>query len=90
MNILDMESKEWEVGFRYWPQRNCKTYVLDRLIDFMASRKLQAGDIGNFYYICDKFALFTNMYIIIHRGGKILKRMIIIGIVYQHFLIIKI
>ena len=67
MNILDMESKEWEVGFRYWPQGNCKTYVLDRLIDFMASRKLQAGDMGNFYYICDKFALFTNIYIIIQR-----------------------
>ncbi|PWA54731.1 DNA-binding pseudobarrel domain-containing protein [Artemisia annua] len=49
MNILDMESKEWEVGFRYWPQGNRKTYVLDRLIDFMASRKLQAGDMVTFY-----------------------------------------
>ncbi|PWA54733.1 DNA-binding pseudobarrel domain-containing protein [Artemisia annua] len=51
MNILDMKSKEWEVGFRYWPQGNCKTYVLDRLIDFMASRKLQAGDMVYFFSV---------------------------------------
>ncbi|PWA87113.1 DNA-binding pseudobarrel domain-containing protein [Artemisia annua] len=49
MNILNMESKEWEVGFRYWPQRSCKTYVLDGLRVFMASRILQAGDVVTFY-----------------------------------------
>lgn len=50
MNILDMESKEWEFSFRYWPNCGSKTYVLEGLRDFMFSRKLQAGDTGNFSY----------------------------------------
>ncbi|GKA04691.1 B3 domain-containing protein-like protein isoform X1 [Tanacetum coccineum] len=48
MNILDMESKDWEVRFHYWLQKNCKTYVLEGLRDFMASRILQAGEIVYF------------------------------------------
>ncbi|KAL7602237.1 B3 domain-containing protein Os07g0563300 isoform X1 [Lactuca sativa] len=51
MNILDMESKEWEFSFRYWPNCGSKTYVLEGLRDFMFSRKLQAGDTVSFYRV---------------------------------------
>ncbi|KAI3688576.1 hypothetical protein L2E82_46236 [Cichorium intybus] len=51
LNVLDMESKEWEFLFRYWPNCGSKTYVLEGLRDFMISHKLQAGDTVSFYSV---------------------------------------
>nr|XP_043606793.1 B3 domain-containing protein Os07g0563300-like isoform X2 [Erigeron canadensis] len=49
MNILDMENKEWEFSFRYWPSCGSRTYILEGLKDFLSSRKLRAGDTLSFY-----------------------------------------
>ncbi|KVH99084.1 hypothetical protein Ccrd_022671, partial [Cynara cardunculus var. scolymus] len=47
LNVLDLEGKEWEFSFRYWPNCGSRTYVLEGLREIMVSRKLQAGDTGN-------------------------------------------
>ncbi|KAL8215776.1 hypothetical protein R6Q57_022613 [Mikania cordata] len=51
MNILDIENKEWTFNFRYWPNCGSKTYVLEGLREFLAIKKLQAGDTVTFYRV---------------------------------------
>lgn len=51
LNVLDLEGKEWEFSFRYWPNCGSRTYVLEGVRDIMVSRKLQAGDTVSFYRV---------------------------------------
>ncbi|MFS7940592.1 putative transcription factor B3-Domain family [Helianthus anomalus] len=51
MNILDIENKEWKFAFRYWPNCGSRTYVLEGIREFLAVKKLQAGDTVTFYRV---------------------------------------
>ncbi|KAK9080634.1 hypothetical protein SSX86_000392 [Deinandra increscens subsp. villosa] len=51
MNILDIENKEWKFNFRFWPNCGSRTYVLEGFREFLAVKKLQAGDTVTFYRV---------------------------------------
>lgn len=47
VEIQDLNGKDWEFNFRYWPNNNSRMYVLEGFNYYVTSMKLKPGDTGN-------------------------------------------